>query len=187
MKLLIHICCAPDATMGIERLTDRGQAEGFFYNPNIHPEAEYLRRLNAMKTLSAATGFKFIEGPYDPAPWHDAVRGLEKEPEKGRRCAECIRLRLRETARMATEHGFDHFAAVLTVSPHKNAEMVNRIGQEAGAEFSVTYVPTNLKKQDGFRMSVQLSRAYGLYRQNYCGCVYSLSPDKDPSPPESVK
>lgn len=178
MKLLIHICCAPDATIGIERLTDRGQAEGYFYNPNIHPEKEYQRRFEALESLSAATGFSFFEGPYDPAPWHEEVKGLEDEPEKGMRCVRCIRLRLRETARMARERGFDHFAAVLTVSPHKDADMVNRIGREAAAEFGVHYLPTNLKKKDGFKSSVQFSRIYGLYRQNYCGCVYSLPPDR---------
>lgn len=183
MKLLIHICCAPDATIGIQRLTDRCRAEGYFFNPNIHPGGEYRRRLEAMKDLAAATGFPFLEGAYDPEVWHETVKGMENEPEKGKRCIECIRLRLRETARVAREREFSHFAAVLTVSPHKDAEMVNRIGQEAAAEFGVNYIPTNLKKKDGFKISVQLSRMYDLYRQNYCGCVYSLPSDGQPEDP----
>ena len=172
-KLLIHICCAPDATIGIERLSPDWDTQGYFYNPNIHPAQEYDKRLAAMEKLSAATGFPFLSGEYSPEEWMVMVEGLEEEPEKGRRCELCIRERMRRTAQEAKEKGFDAFAAVLTVSPHKDAAMINRLGAEAGREFSVEYLPTNLKKMDGFKRSVQLSREMGIYRQDYCGCEFS--------------
>lgn len=180
-KLLLHICCAPDATVGIERLCEEWVAEGFFENSNIHPPEEYRRRLEAMSTLSHVTGFLFREGTYDPDRWKDSVRGLEDEPEKGARCEMCISQRLRETARLARDSGFDAFAAVLTVSPHKDALMVNRLGALAGEEFGVEYVPTDLKKRDGFKRSVELTKQYGIYRQDYCGCEYSRGRLKDRS------
>lgn len=180
-RLLVHICCAPDATVGIERLGEDWTAEGFFYNPNIHPAAEYLERLHTMKALSEATGFTFLEGSYDPESWKAMVRGLENEPEKGTRCTTCIEERLRTTARVAAKNGFDAFAAVLTVSPHKDAGMVNRLGAKAGEEFGVEYVPTDLKKLDGFKRSMELSRRFGLYRQDYCGCVYSRNRGNKPA------
>ncbi len=172
-KLLLHICCAPDATIGIERLSSNWDTQGYFYNPNIHPAQEYDKRLAAMEKLSAATDFPFLTGEYDPGDWMVMVQGLEEEPEKGRRCELCIRERLRRTALEAKERGFDAFAAVLTVSPHKDATMINRLGAEAGREFSVEYLPTDLKKLDGFNRSVQLSREMGIYRQDYCGCEFS--------------
>jgi len=126
-----------------------------------------------MARLAEVTGFSFRSGDYDPLKWLVMVRGLELEPEKGRRCEECIRDRLRRTAAEAKEGGFNAFAAVLTVSPHKDAAMVNRLGTEAGEEYGIEYIPTNLKKQDGFKRSVQLTREMGIYRQDYCGCEYS--------------
>lgn len=174
-KLLLHICCAPDATVGIERLTADWAPEGLFYNPNIHPPEEYQRRLQTMEKLSDLLDFSFQAGPYDPDQWMVMVQGLEEEPEKGLRCEICILERLRATARLASERGFDAFAAVLTVSPHKDAGMVNRLGAQAGEEFGVPYLPTDLKKLDGFKRSVELSKQYGIYRQEYCGCVYSTN------------
>ncbi len=173
-KLLLHICCAPDATVGIERLTDQFDVEGYFYNPNIHPPEEYQCRLASMNDLAEAVSFLFREGDYDSQGWFTATEGMENEPEKGKRCAECINIRLQEAARTAKEGGFDLFAAVLTVSPHKDSGMINRIGEEAGRLHGVQYLPTDLKKRDGFRRSVELSKKHGLYRQNYCGCVYSI-------------
>jgi len=179
-KLLLHICCAPDATVGIERLTDQYDVVGYFYNPNIHPPEEYRRRLTAMDDLAEAVSFLCHEGDSDSQSWFKATEGMEKEPEKGRRCVACMRMRLQEAARMAKKGGFDLFAAVLTVSPHKDYQMINRLGEEAGRLHDVQYLPTDLKKQDGFRRSVELSRKHGLYRQNYCGCVYSMRDDKRP-------
>ena len=177
-RILLHICCAPDATTGFERLAPEGDLEGFFYNPNIHPPEEYQRRLQAMHRLSEATGAVFREGPNDPGRWYEAVQGLEDEPEKGKRCEACIRLRLQATARLARAEGFDAFAAVLSVSPRKDAAMVNRIGQEAAEEHHVQYMPTDLKKKDGFKRSVEICRELGIYRQNYCGCEFSFRPPK---------
>jgi predicted adenine nucleotide alpha hydrolase (AANH) superfamily ATPase len=177
-RLLIHICCAPDASVGIERLTSDWAAEGLFYNPNIHPPAEYKKRLAAMDELSEAVGFSFQSGEYNPDQWMIMVQGLEDEPEKGLRCEACIRERLRATARAARDKGFNAFAAVITVSPHKDAGMINRLGAAAGDEFGIEYVPTDLKKQDGFKRSVKLSKQYGIYRQDYCGCEYSRNRDK---------
>lgn len=172
-RLLIHICCAPDATTGIERLASDWDSEGYFYNPNIHPGDEYKKRLDAMDELSRVMDFTFTEGRYDPEDWMVMVQGLEEEPEKGLRCEICIRERLRSTARFARDKGFDTFAAVLTVSPHKDAALVNRLGAEAGEEFGLEYIPTDLKKQDGFKRSVELTKQYGIYRQGYCGCEFS--------------
>ncbi|MGD8353428.1 MAG: epoxyqueuosine reductase QueH [Pseudomonadota bacterium] len=172
-KLLLHICCAPDATVGVERLSPDWDLHGFFINSNIHPASEYERRLRALSTLAKKAGFSFTEGLYEPELWLDSVRGLEDEPEKGLRCETCIGERLRNTALKAREGGFDAFAAVLTVSPHKNASMINRLGEEAGKQFGVEYIPTDLKKLDGFKRSVELSRIHGIYRQDYCGCKYS--------------
>jgi hypothetical protein len=172
-RLLLHICCAPDATVGSERLKADFEVVGFFYNPNIHPRSEYDRRLAAMRTVSEVDGLAFIEGPYDTSSWLEKAKGLEEEPEKGLRCEACIRMRLRDTARLARDRGFHAFAAVLTVSPHKDAAMVNRLGFQASEEFGVEYIPTDLKKKDGFKRSIELSRQYGLYRQDYCGCEFS--------------
>ena len=173
-KLLLHICCAPDATVGLERLSQDWETEGLFSNPNIHPTEEYMKRLQALKTLAIDMGFTFAEDSYEPDVWLESIRGLEGEPERGLRCEICIRERLRTTARLARERSFDAFAAVLTISPHKDAAMINRLGKEAGEEFCIEYVATDLKKQDGFKRSVQLTKQYGIYRQGYCGCVYSL-------------
>jgi predicted adenine nucleotide alpha hydrolase (AANH) superfamily ATPase len=172
-KLLLHICCAPDATIGIDRLAPHWETTGFFYNPNIHPAAEYEKRHEAMDQLSEATGLPFKTGEYDPDQWKVMVQGLEDEPEKGLRCELCFRERLRKTAREARDGGYDAFAAVLTVSPHKDASLINKLGAEAGQEFGVEYLPTDLKKMDGFKRSVQMSKELGIYRQNYCGCEYS--------------
>ena len=179
-KLLIHICCAPDATIGIERLCSDWDAKGLFSNSNIHPAEEYEKRLLAMEILALETGFTFTADAYEPEVWFESVKGLEGEPEKGLRCEVCIRGRLRTTARLARDKGFDAFAAVLTVSPHKNAAMINRLGTEAGEEFGIEYLSTDLKKLDGFKRSVELTKQYGIYRQDYCGCEFSRKQNVEP-------
>jgi predicted adenine nucleotide alpha hydrolase (AANH) superfamily ATPase len=186
-KLLLHICCAPDASVGFERLSPDWNTEGLFSNSNIHPTEEYGKRLQALKALADEIGFTFADDSYEPDVWMESVRGLEEEPEKGLRCEICIRERLRATARMARDRDFDAFAAVLTVSPHKDAAMVNRLGTAAGKEFGVEYVATDLKKQDGFKRSVQLTKKYGIYRQNYCGCEYSRNRGEHSTVPASPK
>jgi predicted adenine nucleotide alpha hydrolase (AANH) superfamily ATPase len=173
--LLLHICCAPDATVAFERLSRDWNIVGYFLNPNIHPAEEYAKRLQDFLQLGCRIGMEVRSGDYLVQEWFDAVKGLEHEPEKGRRCEVCIDFRLRNTAQMAHREGFNAFATVLTVSPHKNAKYINQSGQKLASEFGTTYLITDLKKQDGFKRSIELSREYGLYRQKYCGCKFSRS------------
>ncbi|RMF89991.1 MAG: recombinase [Methanobacteriota archaeon] len=173
MKLLLHICCAPCSTEVIERLKGDYDVTGFFYNPNIHPRREYGFRLKELERFSKKAGFPFITGDYDLKRWFRLVRGLEKEPEGGRRCEVCFRMRLEETAREAAAAGFDVFTTTLTISPHKDAETINSIGRELEEEYGVRFLVADFKKKDGFKRSVEHSRRHGLRRQDYCGCVYS--------------
>lgn len=173
-ELLLHICCGPDATTAFERLHPEFKVTGYFHNPNIHPESEYCKRLAAVETVSSRMGFPLQEAPYQPDAWRRAVCGLEREPEKGRRCQACFLYNLRATAAKATELGMPHFTTSLTVSPHKNAADVFAAGEQAGREHGVAFVAADFKKRDGFRRSLELSNRFGLYRQNYCGCMYSL-------------
>ncbi|RKY57670.1 MAG: hypothetical protein DRP95_06730 [Candidatus Latescibacterota bacterium] len=173
-KLLLHICCAPCATYVAELLGRDFEVHGFFYNPNIHPEEEYRRRLEAMQQYGKAVGFKWDEGPYEPGRWFSLVRGYEEEPEGGARCPICYRMRLEETARRAAELGFGYFATTLTIGPTKKAQVINPIGRELGFKYGLTFVGGDFKKGDGFKHSVRISRELGLYRQDYCGCIFSL-------------
>lgn len=171
MKVLLHICCAVCATLCVERLRQEGyQVCGYFYNPNIHPEEEYLRRLEETKKLSGTMGFPLIVGDYDTDEWSGQVKGWEKEPEGGRRCSECFRLRLERTEKIADDQGMPSFTTTLTVSPHKNAQMINEIGQSIGNNL---FLVRDFKKQDGFKRAQQLSKQHNLYHQDYCGCIYS--------------
>jgi len=172
-RLLLHVCCAPDATVGFERLGPEYDLTAFFYNPNIHPKAEYELRKSELERLCQEMGVPYVSAPYDPERWFALTRGLEWEPEKGRRCDICFRMRLEATAQKAVELGIDLIAAVLTVSPHKLAERINAIGAEVAGKYGIEYLPTNLKKKDGFKRSVELSKQFKLYRQDYCGCIYS--------------
>lgn len=172
-KLLFHICCAPDATVVAERLHPDYDITGFFYNPNIHPESEYKLRVKEMEDLAKKINLKLIVGPYDSDNWFEQVEGLEHEPEGGARCVVCFKMRLEQTARVAKEQGFDIFTTVLTVSPHKNADLINDIGEEIAEKYGVAFMAANFKKKDGFKRSLVLSKQYNLYRQNYCGCIYS--------------
>jgi predicted adenine nucleotide alpha hydrolase (AANH) superfamily ATPase len=172
--VLVHICCAPDASYGVRALRDRFNVTGFFYNPNIHPREEIRKRLRATLDLQEKDSFSLVVGAGGEAAWEDAVRGLEGEPERGRRCEACVRLRMRETARKAAELGMPAFGTVLTVSPKKDAAMVNLVGREEGERSGIRFVEADLKKGDGYLKSVRVSRDMGLYRQNYCGCRYSV-------------
>ncbi len=173
-KLLLHICCAPDATYGIEYFSKGFDVTVFFYNPNIHPEAEYKLRLIELKRVARRYGVTMIEGDYNPNAWFEAVKGLENEPEGGKRCPVCFRMRLEETARVASELGFEAISTVLTISPKKDSELVNRIGRAAALKYGVEWIDANLKKGGGFKRSLELSSLFELYRQEYCGCVFSL-------------
>lgn len=172
---LVHICCAPDAAYGLQKVIETfGTATGFFYNPNIWPGTEHGKRLRETEKLGSIIHFDLEAGKRDHDAWYDAIRGLEGEPEKGERCRACIRLRLEESAKKAACMGINAFTTVLTVSPHKDAEMVNKAGREMGEKHGLSFIELDLKKEDGFKKSIALSKKYGLYRQNYCGCEYSL-------------
>jgi hypothetical protein len=173
-KLLLHICCAPDATVVLNDLSAAFDITAYFYNPNIHPLEEYTKRLGEMQKLAARTAVPLAPGGYDIDDWRSAVAGLEHEPEGGKRCAICFRVRLERAARYAAMNGFDCFTTVLTVSPHKDARLINEIGAEIGAHCGIEFIKADFKKKDGFKRSIALSRQYGLYRQSYCGCVYSI-------------
>lgn len=169
-KLLLHICCAPCSTAVIERLIDVYDITLLFYNPNIFPLKEYRKRLNEARKLAEKFGVQLIEGDHEPCLWFEAVEGHEKDRENGERCNICHKFRLKETLRILKEKGFELFATTLTISPYKNAEKINEIGKE----LSDKYLKSNFKKQGGYKRSVQLSKLLNLYRQNYCGCVFSL-------------
>jgi epoxyqueuosine reductase len=173
-RLLLHACCAPCGTHPFTVLRDAFDVAVYFDNPNIFPESEHGARLAEIRTLGGRWGFAVEEAPYDHAAWLDRVAGLEDEPEGGLRCSECFRFRLERTAGRARELGMDAFATTLSVSPHKNAALINRIGAEVAAAGGVAFHADDFKKRDGFRKSCVLSREAGLYRQDYCGCEFSL-------------
>ena len=172
-KLLLHICCGPCATSVIERLRNEYDITGYFFNPNIHPEEEYKRRLEAAQAAAEQSGIPCIEGVYEPETFMKAARGLEEEPENGARCPVCYRLRLAETARYAVLHSFDCMASTLTLGPQKKAAVINPIGHETAASAGIAFIEGDWKKKDGFKRSLALSREIGLYRQHYCGCLFS--------------
>lgn len=174
-KVLLHICCAPCATEVVENLRRKGyKVTGFFCNPNIYPEEEYALRLDNLYKLASYMDLPFLEGAYNTRDWHKEVQGLESEPEGGERCKICYRIRLDCTARTAKNKGYKAFATTLTVSPYKSGKIINPIGEEVGERHKIKFLAEDFKKQDGFRRSIILSRKYGLYRQSYCGCEFSL-------------
>jgi len=175
--LLLHSCCGPCSAAVLERLGEHFAVTLYFYNPNIHPEAEYQKRLEAQKTvlerMTPRYPAKLLAAPYDPQPFAAVTAGLEREPEGGARCTRCFFLRLEETAKLAHAQGFDYFTTTLTVSPHKDPERLNETGSRLGEEYHVAYLPADFKKKGGYQRSVELAKAWGLYRQNYCGCLYN--------------
>ncbi len=172
--LLLHSCCGPCSSAVLEIVTRYFDTTVFFYNPNILPAAEFEKRLYWLRHLLESAPFardvELIVPDRDEAAFLAAARGLEAEPEGGARCTECFELRLGRTARAAKEGGFEFFATTLTVSPHKNAPLINAIGARWGEETGVKWLPSDFKKKDGYRRSIQLSAQYGLYRQAWCGC-----------------
>ena len=170
-KVLLHICCAVCAAEVIAKLRrENYSVSGYFYNPNIHPSAEYNRRLNEVKGLSATLSFPLLEGKYEPARWFELSRGLESDPEGGRRCEICFRMRLRETSQAARQKGFSKFTTTLSISPFKNSLLINSLGSKVDRNL---FLARDFKKQDGFKKTLDFARAHGLYRQHYCGCIYS--------------
>lgn len=175
--LLLHSCCAPCSSYVLEYLSEYFVITVFYYNPNIAPEEEYRMRVEEQKKLIEQMRFRhpvsFIEGNYDPERFYEMAKGLEKVPEGGERCFGCFRLRLEETAKEALKGKFDYFTTTLTISPLKNAEKLNEIGIEVAEKYGISWLPSDFKKKNGYKRSTELSAEYGLYRQNYCGCVFS--------------
>ena len=173
-KLLLHSCCAPCSSACLERLKDKFQITVLYYNPNIDEEKEYKKRKAEQIRFLRETGYAdFLDCDYDAAAFFKIAEGLEKEPERGKRCYACYQLRIEKTAQVAKEHGFLYFATTLTLSPHKNAEWLNEIGEKVGGRYAVNYLFSDFKKKGGYLRSLELSKEYGLYRQDFCGCKYS--------------
>lgn len=173
-KLLLHGCCAPCSSYCLEQVAPKLKTTVFYYNPNIDGREEYEKRKAEEVRFLRETGLAdFLDCDYFAEEYEAAVRGLEGEKEGGARCERCFRLRLCKTAEAAKAHGYDFFATTLTVSPLKNAELINRIGFECERKYGVAYLPSDFKKRGGYLRSIELSKEHGLYRQNYCGCKYS--------------
>lgn len=176
-RLLLHSCCAPCSSYVLEYLSEYFEITVFYYNPNISPEKEYRMRVEEQQRLISQMPLKnpvsFVEGKYDPKSFYEMAKGLEQVPEGGERCFGCFRLRLEETAKEASKGQYDFFTTTLTISPLKNAEKLNEIGGEMAERYGINWLPSDFKKKNGYKRSTELSREYDLYRQNYCGCVFS--------------
>ncbi len=178
-KLLLHSCCAPCSSYCLLYLAQYFEITVFYFNPNIYPQDEYIKRASEQKRLIETLNrenhysISYLEGDYHPEVFFELSKGLEQAPEGGERCMKCYEYRLRESVKIAKQNGFDYFTTTLTISPLKNAARINEIGEQIGREMGVLHLPSDFKKKDGYKQSVQLSEKYGLYRQNYCGCVYS--------------
>lgn len=176
-KLLLHSCCAPCSSYVLEYLSQYFDITVFYYNPNIYPPEEYAHRVDELQRLIREMPMthpvRFVERGYDPQEFYDAVRGLESVPEGGERCFACYRLRLERTAQLAEELGADYFTTTLSISPYKNSAKLNEIAEELGSVYSLAALPSDFKKRNGYKRSIELSHEYGLYRQDYCGCVFS--------------
>ncbi|AUJ28787.1 MAG: epoxyqueuosine reductase QueH [Liquorilactobacillus hordei] len=178
-SILLHSCCAPCSTYTLEYLTQYADVTVYYANSNIHPRAEYQRREYVQRKFisdfNQKTGndVQFIAAPYEPQEYFLAVRGLEKEPEGGQRCRACFSYRLDLVAAKAVELGFDYFGSALTISPHKNSQVVNSVGIEVQNFYSTMYLPSDFKKNNGYRRSVEMCQEYDVYRQCYCGCIFA--------------
>lgn len=181
-SLLLHSCCAPCSSYVLEYLSNYFYITVFYYNPNIYPESEYTKRILEQQTLIGKMKGKypvsFIAGNYDKDRFYEMAEGLEDIKEGGARCLKCYELRLRETARIAEEGGFEYFTTTLSISPLKNAARLNEIGIRLEKEYQVRYLPSDFKKKNGYKRSIELSKEFGLYRQDYCGCEFSIRNEK---------
>lgn len=177
-KLLLHSCCAPCSSYVLEYLSDYFEITVFYYNPNIFPESEYTKRILEQQMLIQDMKVKhpvsFLAGSYERDKFYEIAAGLEHLKEGGERCFKCYELRLKEAAKIAQEGEFDYFTTTLSISPMKNAEKLNEIGNKVGAEYGVSYLQSDFKKKNGYKRSIELSKEYGLYRQDYCGCEFSF-------------
>lgn len=176
-NLFLHSCCAPCSSYVLEYLSRYFSITLFYYNPNISPKEEYEKRVEEQQRLIGAMDLvhpvRFVEGVYDPERFYAMAKGMEDLPEGGQRCFACYRLRLEEAAKEALARKADYFTTTLSISPLKNAQKLNEIGQEMEVKYGVAYLPSDFKKKEGYKRSIELSDIYGLYRQNYCGCVFS--------------
>ncbi len=172
-KLLLHVCCAPCASYVIKLLQADYDVTANFFNPNIYPEEEFKRRLNEVKKYLEKIKMVLEVGEFNQEYWFELVKGLENEPERGARCTICYKMRMEEIARQAKENNFDYFTTDLSISPHKDAIRINKIGNELAEKYGVKFLEADFKKKDGFKKSLEISRDEGFYRQDYCGCVYS--------------
>lgn len=176
-RLLLHSCCAPCSSYCLELLSQHFAVTVFYYNPNIYPPEEYEMRVKEqdrfIKEFPAKNPIFFVEGTYDTAKFYEMAKGMEQLKEGKERCFSCYEMRLRESAEYAKEHGFDFFTTTLSISPLKNAEKLNEIGQKLEAEYGIKYLYSDFKKQNGYKRSTEISNEYDMYRQYYCGCVYS--------------
>lgn len=174
-RLLLQVCCAPCSSYVLEYISSYFDITLLFYNPNISPEAEFNVRLAELDKFIKLMKYdiKIITPPYDSNEFFSAVRGMEHLPEGGERCKVCYELRLRKTAEIAKENGFDYFTTTLSISPYKNSTWLNEIGLMLEAEHGIPYLCSDFKKKNGYKRSIELSKEYGLYRQDYCGCIYS--------------
>lgn len=175
--LLLHACCAPCSSACLERLSNFFKTTIIYYNPNITEEKEYLKRLEELKNFIQKIKVKYpiniIDTRYDPKEFFEISKGLEKEKERGKRCYKCYELRLEETAKVAKENNFDFFATTLTLSPYKKTDWLNEIGENLSNKYQTSYLYSDFKKKNGYKRSIELSKEYNLYRQDYCGCIYS--------------
>ena len=188
-KILLHSCCAPCSTAVIERLKNDYDITILYYNPNIYPEEEYFKRKNEeiryikiLKEKEPEIKLDMLDCDYDSESYYEAVRGFENEREGGARCAICFKVRLTKTAEIAKANGYDIFGTTLTVSPHKNSELINSIGIAIEKQVGIPFLVSNFKKQDGYKRSVELSKENEIYRQNYCGCKFALEIQKREAP-----
>ena len=172
--LLLHSCCAPCSSTCLERLKDYFKVTVLYYNPNIDEREEYEKRKAEQIRFLKETGWAdFLDCDYEGEAFEEMAKGLEEEPERGKRCYRCYELRLRKTAEVAKEKGYEYFATTLTLSPYKNAEWLNEIGETLGGRYALTYLYTDFKKKGGYYRSLELSKEYDLYRQDFCGCRFS--------------
>ena len=176
-RLMLHSCCAPCSSYTLEYLSQFFEITVLYYNPNISPEGEFEKRFSEQKRLIEALPAKnrisLIKGDYAPEEFFEIAKGLEDVKEGGERCFKCYRLRLEKTAEAAKREGFDYFCTTLSISPLKNSQKINEIGFEVAEKYGISWLPSDFKKKEGFKRSIELSEEYDLYRQNFCGCVFS--------------
>lgn len=182
-SLLLHSCCAPCSSYVLEYLSKYFRITIFYYNPNIYPDEEFEKRAEEQKKFveqfPATNPIKVIIGEYDKTRFYEVTKGLEHEKEGGERCFACYRLRLEETAKLAKELGFEYFTTTLSISPLKKSEKLNEIGEEIGRIYNLKHLPSDFKKRGGYLRSTEISKEYGMYRQNYCGCIFSVRSNRE--------